>query len=182
MQVPVSALVPAVSPKLNALHIVCGPPACGKTIYARQLAEELGAVLLDNDIATEPVVQAGMEAAGLSRDDRDSARYKEIFREPVYEALYQVAEANLGHLPVVIAGPFSGESKDPQWPRVLQERFGREVEVHFVYCDPEVRRARMQERGEARDLAKLSAWDDYLTTTTEERPPFPHHFVDTGAS
>ena len=43
------------------LYVVCGPPAGGKTRYGRDLAVRVGAVFLDNDIATEPVVQAGME-------------------------------------------------------------------------------------------------------------------------
>ena len=161
------------------LHIVCGPPACGKTVYGRALAERLGAVFLDSDVATEPVVQAGLEAAGLSRDDRDSPVYKRIFREPVYEALFRLAEANLSHLPVVVAGPFTAESQDPGWPGRLRERLGVPVEVHFVYCRPEARRARIAARGEARDEAKLAAWEHYLETTAEQRPPFPHVWVDT---
>ena len=81
------------------LHVVCGPPASGKSVYGQRLARELGGVYLDNDVATEPVVQAGLTAAGLSPDDRDSPTYKEIYREPVYECLLQLAEANL-HSPV----------------------------------------------------------------------------------
>lgn len=162
------------------LHVVCGPPACGKSVYARDLARREGAVLLDNDIATEPVVQAGMEAAGLSRDDRDSPVYKKIFREPVYEALYRLAHANLEHLPVVMAGPFSSESQNPAWPGALEARFRVPVEIHFVYCAPEIRKQRMEARGETRDRAKLKNWDSYLRTTAEQPPPFPHRWVDTG--
>ena len=77
------------------LYVVCGPPAAGKTCHGKQLASRLGAVLVDSDIATEPVVQAGMEAAGLSPDDRDSDRYKELFRDPVYESLFRLAEVTL---------------------------------------------------------------------------------------
>ena len=160
------------------LYVVCGPPAGGKTCYGRQLAARLGAVLLDNDIATETVVQAGLEAAGFSRDDRDSPRYKEIFREPVYESLFQVAEANLGHLPVVLVGPFTRESQQLDWPTGLAARFGVPVEVHFVFCPPEVRRERMERRGEARDLAKLAHWESYLQTTAIKPPPFDHILVD----
>ena len=161
------------------LYVVCGPPAGGKTHHGRQLAARVGAVLLDNDIVTEPVVQAGMQAAGLSRDDRDSPRYKEIFRESVYESLFQVAEANLSHLPVVLVGPFTRESQQQDWPARLAARFGVPVEVHFVSCPPEVRRERMERRGEARDLAKLAQWDAYLQTTALKPPPFDHVLVDT---
>ena len=166
------------SPKL---HLVCGPPACGKTVYGRELAAREGAVFLDNDIATEPVVQAGMEAAGLSPDDRDSPAYKKIFREPVYESLFRLADANLANLPVVVVGPFTNESQDPGWPEKLEKRFGVPVQVHFVSCAPEIRKERMIARGETRDLAKLEKWDEYMQTTTEKRPPFPHVWVETGA-
>ena len=161
------------------LYVVCGPSAGGKTHHGRQLAARVGGVLLDNDIVTEPVVQAGMQAAGLSRDDRDSPRYKEIFRESVYESLFQVAEANLSHLPVVLVGPFTRESQQQDWPARLAARFGVPVEVHFVSCPPEVRRERMERRGEARDLAKLAQWDAYLQTTALKPPPFDHVLVDT---
>ncbi len=163
------------------LYVVCGPPAGGKTSYGRDLAVRVGAVFLDNDIATEPVVEAGMEAAGLSRDDRDSTRYKNIFREPVYESLFQIAEENLVHLPVVLAGPFTRESQQQGWPAWLAGRFRVPVEVHFVSCSPEVRRKRMERRGEARDHAKLAHWESYLESTTIKPPPFEHILVDTDA-
>ena len=164
------------------LYVVCGPPASGKTVYGRELAAREGAALPDNDIATEPVVQAGLVAAGLSRDDRDSPVYKDIFREPVYEALYQLAEANLAHLSVVLVGPFTSETQNPAWPAILQARFGVRVDVHFVYASPAVRKKRMEKRGEPRDLAKLEKWEAYLETTAEQPPPFPHEFVDSGAA
>ena len=162
------------------LHVVCGPPAGGKTVYGKQLAANLMAAFFDSDTACEPVVQAGLAAAGLSPDDRDSPRYKEIYREPVYEVLFRLAEDNLPHLPVVLAAPFTRESQDVTWPERLQQRFGVPVEIHFVYCDPALRRERIVARGETRDLAKLAQWERYLATTAEEAPPFPHVWVDTG--
>ena len=62
------------------LHVVCGPPACGKLGDGRRLAGELGAAFLDSDTATESVVKAGLAAAGMSVDDRDSPEYKRHFR------------------------------------------------------------------------------------------------------
>lgn len=163
------------------LHVVCGLPASGKTVYGRELAVREGATFLDNDIATEPVVQAGLVAAGLSRDDRDSPVYKDIFREPVYEALFQLAEANLAHLSVVLVGPFTSESQDPNWPARLESRFGVRPQIHFVSCSPEGRRKRMEARGESRDLAKLEKWEEYIQTTASGPPPFPHEWIDTSA-
>lgn len=161
------------------LYVVCGPPASGKTEYGRALARRERAVFLDSDVAVEPVVEAGLQAAGMSPDDRDSPAYKRIFREPVYEAIYRLAAENLAHLPVVIAAPFTRESQDPAWPARLEERFGVPVEVHFVHCHPDERRKRIEGRGAPRDKAKLAEWIEYLQTTAEARPPFPHVWVDT---
>lgn len=162
------------------IHLVCGPPASGKSTYARQLAAQLGAVLLDSDTATEKMVRAGMTGMGLCPDDRDSPAYKTVFREPVYETLFDLAAANLDHLPVVIAGPFTRESATPDWPDTLARRFATSVTVHFVHAAPEVRRARLAARGELRDVAKLADWPAYLATCRETPPPFPHVWVAHG--
>jgi predicted kinase len=159
------------------LHVVCGPPACGKSVYGRALAGRLEAAFLDSDTATELVVQAGLTAAGLSADDRDSPDYKVLYRQAVYETLFALAEENLPNVPVVMAGPFTRESQDADWAGWLAERFGTEVEVHFVWVAPKVRRERMMARGVPRDLAKLENWEAYLATCAQERPPFPHVFV-----
>jgi predicted kinase len=128
------------------------------------------------------VVQAGLKAAGLSVDDRDSAQYKRHYRDSVYETLFALADENLPGVPVVVAGPFTRESQDAGWLDWLRARFGTEVQVHFVWAEPEVRRGRMRERGATRDLPKLEQWESYLATCAQERPPFAHVFVDGAAS
>lgn len=162
---------------MNPLHVVCGPPACGKTVFGRKLAAELSAAFFDSDTATEPVVKVGLSAAGLSPDDRDSPVYKKLFRDAVYETLFGLVAENLPHTPVVIAGPFTSESQDPDWLAYLEKKFETEVTVHFVWCEPEVRRERMQQRANPRDLAKLGNWESYLATCAQERPVFSHKFV-----
>ncbi|HCQ32296.1 MAG TPA: hypothetical protein DIV54_02275 [Verrucomicrobiales bacterium] len=162
------------------LYVVCGPPAGGKTRYGEKLALRVGAMVVDSDVTTEPVVEAGMGAAGLCPDDRDSDLYKKLFREPVYEALFRLAEVNLAWLSVVLVAPFTKESRDEEWPVRLTARFGVPVEIHFVTCPPEVRRERMRSRGEARDVAKLDDWDAHLASIVHSPPPFGHVLVETG--
>lgn len=159
------------------LHIVCGPPAGGKTVYGQSLARRLGAAFLDSDTATERVVRAGLRAAGRSPHDRDSPGYKDLYREPVYETLFALAEENLSHVPVVLAGPFTAQSQDPEWPVQLEARFGGAVKIHFVWADPETRRRRMISRGEPRDEPKLADWEAYLATCAPGPPPFPHVWI-----
>lgn len=166
---------------MHECHIVSGPPAAGKTHHARALAERLGAVLLDSDEVTERLVRAGLGLAGLDPDDRDSPAYKRAYREAVYETLFDLAVAHLSRLPVVIAGPFTREGGEADWPERLTARLGVRPQAHFVWCDAETRRRRLVERGEQRDRPKLDDWEAYRATCREERPCWPHHFVDTSS-
>jgi hypothetical protein len=82
---------------------------------------------------------------------------------------------------VVIAGPFTREGGEADWLDRLRERLGVIPEFHFVWCHPDVRKARLTARGKTRDLPKLGAWESYIVTCREEPPVFPHHWIDTTA-
>jgi len=152
---------------MHEIHIVCGPPASGKTTYASDLAQEIGAILLDSDLVTERVVKAGLNLANLDESDRDSPVYKTAFREPVYETLFDLAVSHAERLPVIIAGPFTSESQNKKWPELLEKRFGKKVEIHRMNCSAEERKSRMEERGEPRDIAKLADWNEHLRQSGE---------------
>ncbi len=164
---------------MHECHVVSGPPAAGKTTVARRLASEIGGCLLDSDQVADRLVRAGMELAGLDPEDRDSPEYKRAYRAAVYETLFDLAVANLPRVPVVIAGPFTAEGADPEWPERLRRRLGVEPRLHFVWCDAAERRRRIEARGEERDRRKLADWKGYLADRREERPVWPHRFVDT---
>lgn len=171
-----------VSHASQPIHLVFGPPAAGKTVYARDLAERLGAVLLDSDEVTERLIRAGLELAGLNPDDRDSAAYKSAFRDVVYETLFDLAHSHGSRIPVVIAGPFTREGGDAEWPERLAGRFGVMPEFHYVWCDPAERKARLLVRGASRDLPKLAEWDAYVATCRETAPVFLHRWIDTSGN
>jgi predicted kinase len=170
------------SQSLPAIHLVFGPPAAGKTTYARQLAHQIGAILLDSDEVTERLIRAGLTLAGMDPNDRDSPAYKAAFREAVYDTLFDIAISHAGRLPVVIAGPFTREGGDATWPDQLQLRLGVRPLFHFVWCDPAERKARIQARGMARDLPKLADWGNYTLTCRESAPAFPHQWIHTSGS
>jgi predicted kinase len=158
-------------------HVVSGPAGAGKSVLARQLAAELGACLIDSDITTERLVRAGLTLAGLDPDDRDSPAYKRAYRNAVYEAMFDIAVANLPQVPVVLAGPFTREGGEADWPERLERRLGVRPVMHFVWCPQELRRERMIARGEERDRPKLRDWEIYAASCREERPVWDHVFV-----
>lgn len=164
------------------MFIICGAPASGKSTYAAKLAREHKAILLDIDTVSERLVRTGLAASGRSPDDRDSEYFKITWREAIYETLFAVARENLSFRSVAVVGPFTRELSDPSWPDRLSATLGDPVEIHYVCCSPEVRRERMKQRANPRDLAKLANWEHYLKYYGQvERPPFRHVFVDTSA-
>lgn len=161
------------------IHLVFGPPAAGKTTYAGELATRTGAVLFDSDEVTERLIRAGLKLAGMDVNDRDSPAYKAAFRETVYETLFDLAKSHASRLPVVIAGPFTREGGDADWPLLLESRLGAMPEFHYVWCQPDVRKKRIETRGAPRDLPKLADWNNYVASCREVPPVFLHHWIDT---
>jgi len=159
--------------------IICGTPGSGKTTHAKQLAANGNATILDIDTVTERLVKIGLVESGRSPDDRDSGYFKRTYREPIYEALFDIARENLPYHDVVIVGPFTKEIQDPDWLAKLSTELDSLVEVHYVQCPAEIRRQRLAVRGDARDRAKLEDWDRYVKYYGDEHPPvFDHVLVD----
>ncbi|MCM2372927.1 AAA family ATPase [Aporhodopirellula aestuarii] len=161
------------------LHIVTGAAGVGKSTFGKHLAIEHAAALLDSDTVTEPVVRAGLAAARMPPTDRDSAEYKRIFRDPVYECLFNTAADNLSHVSVVIVGPFTRELEDAAWPDRLRSRFGIQPTIWYLTCDDEERRRRIETRGNPRDRAKLIDWSGHVANAPPTEPAFEVKYVDT---
>lgn len=142
----------------TTLHVVCGLPASGKTTFGLELAKQEQAAFLDSDTATDLMIQAAHAAAGYDPHDRDSPRYKETYRTPVYETLFALAGENLRHISVVIAGPFTAEVQDSkEWRRCLEARFPAvKVCIHHLVITEKERLERMKKRGAHRDVSKLA--------------------------
>lgn len=167
-------------PTRQRAYVVCGNAGVGKSTFAAQLCANKGAVLLDLDTVTERLSRLLLRAHGLSEDDRDSQAYKQLLRDPNYEALFDVACDNLERLPCVIVGPFTRERREPDWPRQLEARLGTQVDVYLIWCSVEQRRERLRQRGNPRDLAKLADFDVYAARGEDPAPlPYPHWRIDT---
>jgi predicted kinase len=167
---------------MTRAYLVCGRPGAGKTTYGRKLAEKKQAVFLDIDYATGRLVELALTLAGQDPGDRDSPYFKQHFRDPVYEQLFDIARSNLPLRNVVITGPFTQEMKDPTWPEKLAARLGAPVNVHYVSCPPHIRKERMIKRADSRDEGKLRDWNNYLHYYDDEPPPACIYFpVDNSA-
>ena len=165
---------------MNKAFVVCGSPGSGKSCYGRQLSKNRSAILLDIDLVTERLVRAGLRLAQQDVDDRDGDAFKKTFRQPIYETLFDIAQENLQWNDVIMVGPFTRELRNPEWPAELSERLQSPVEVHYVYCKPEIRRERLTRRANPRDGAKLRDWQHHSRYYGAEEPPdFPHVYIDT---
>lgn len=161
-------------------YVVCGNAGVGKSTFAAQLCREKSAVLIDIDTVTERLAKLVLRGHGLAEDDRDSPAYKALLREPIYEALFDVAQDNLPHLPCVIVGPFTRERRRASWPAELSQRLQTAVEIYLVECEPGERRRRIERRGNARDAGKLADFERYAAEGDDGGAlPFEHHRVDT---
>ncbi len=161
-------------------YVVCGNAGAGKSTFAAALCAEKGAVLVDIDTVTERLAQLVLRAQGLSEDDRDSGAYKALLREPIYETLFDVALDNLARLPCVIVGPFTRERRQADWPKLLSQRLGAEVEIYCVWCATAERQKRLDRRANPRDRAKLADFETYAAQGEDPEPlPFAHHRIDT---
>ena len=163
---------------MTKAYIVCGSPGAGKTVYGKKLAERMGAAFLDIDVSTERMVRLALKLAGHDPADRDSSFFKEHFRDPIYEQLFDIARDNLKHIDVVIAGPFTKELRDPLWRERLAARLESPVEIHYVSCAPEIRRRRLVQRANPRDQAKLRDWDRYVRYYDEAPPCCSHVLIE----
>lgn len=161
------------------VHIVTGAAGSGKSTFGKRLAAKHSAILLDSDTVTEPVVRAGMSAAGLDAADRDSAAYKKIFRDAVYDCLFETALENISHTSVVIVGPFTRELSQSVWPKLLELKFGFRPIIWYLYCDNEIRRQRIESRGNPRDALKLDDWESHLADAPVASPVFAVKRIDT---
>jgi len=51
------------------------------------------------------------------------------------------------------------------------------VQVHYVAYPPEIRKRRLAERGNPRDLAKLWDWEEHIQYYEESPPVFEHILI-----
>ncbi len=158
---------------LSNVLIVAGPAASGKTTFATQLASRLSYCLFDLDQVTGPLVKQCLALLGQPDHALDED-LGQALRPARYESLLSAATANvsLGR-DVVIAAPFSRETRSPdswrdmvaRWsrPLAIDRVLGVRTELVFVECPVPLLRERLAQRGEPRDLLKIRTGVDLST-------------------
>jgi predicted kinase len=157
--------------------LIGGPPATGKSTLAIALAPQLGAALLDLDVATGPLTRVVSDLIGVR--DLDDPALAGLTRDARYDTLLGLAEANLqAGRPVVLVAPFSAERAKPSaWANTVR-RLGEEPTMVWLHLPPEELIRRLTRRALARDENKIRDPASFLTGLDLEPPVIPHLPLD----
>lgn len=144
--------------------LVTGAPGTGKSTLGRLLAAPLQAALLDQDVATQPLMDVVQTLMRI--DDLDDPRVSALTRTARYEVLAALAIDNLAAgVPVVLVAPYTAERSDPQAWEQLHSRLaaaGGKPLLVWLSLTPAGILQRLRDRGALRDLAKLVDRAAYL--------------------
>ncbi|GAA0805444.1 AAA family ATPase [Spirilliplanes yamanashiensis] len=158
--------------------LLTGAPGTGKSTLGRLLAGRLGAALLDQDVATKPLVEVVQRLVDV--DDLDDPRLGGLTRAARYEVLADLAVDNLSAgVPVVLVAPYTTERADPRAWTVLRSRLevaGGVPLLVWLHLEPGEIVRRLRARGAARDQAKLADGEGYAgrLAALAAAPSVPH--------
>ncbi len=157
----------------HTLILVMGVAGSGKTTIARALLDRIWAVYLDNNFVAD----------SFFPETRTAPEYLRV-RPKLYQVLYEIAEENLqvGNS-VVLGAPHIKEVQCTWWHQLLDgllSRTGSARAIIRCFCTENTLRQRLQHRGAARDIWKLTHWEEFLL---QEPPlieiPFEHININT---
>ncbi len=135
-------------------YVVAGPPGSGKSTLGRALASVTGAVLIDQDVATNPLMAALAALVGAG-DDLDHPALRGPVRQARYQCVIDIASDNgkLGR-DVVLVAPFTAESSGAAaWSELAGGLSPARVVLVWVTVPAEVALARRVHRDTPRDRA-----------------------------
>ena len=133
-------------------YVVAGPAGSGKSTLGRALASVTGAMVIDQDIATNPLMAALGAIVGAG-DDLDHPALRGPVRRARYQCVIDIACDNgrLGRDVVMIA-PFTAESSDREaWAELARQLSPARATLVWVTVPPEVALARRLQRNLPRD-------------------------------
>ena len=164
------------------IYVLCGPAGAGKTTLGKALAAHLHATFLDKDDLARPLVEGMNQAVGLDPDCREGDLYVRHVRPREYQGLHRAifsAAQYVAH--VVCVAPWGLEVRNSDWVHGMQARAalaGHSLVLCWVHCDNEIRRERLERRGDPADAEKLRYWDSHAQI---EAPDCVDVAIDTSA-
>ncbi len=151
--------------------VVAGPAGSGKSTLGRALATRRGAVLLDLDTVTNPLLDAVGELLAPDGHWNDPGRRHDV-RPARYAALLAVAADQVVD-EIVLVAPFSAELRGgSEWEHLLAAVAPEVPRVVWLDGSAALFEARRVERGEPRDAFPVPA---------QTTPAVPHQRVDAAA-
>lgn len=150
---------------MKRLILVTSPPASGKTFVSKKLAQNLDHVVyLDKDTLI-PLSKQIFKVGG-EEYNRSSPFFQEHIRDYEYVTILDLAMEALEYEDLVlINAPFTGEVRDYEYMKALQDRLAKQnarLSIIWVSAPEEVCRQRMIARNSDRDTWKIANWDEYI--------------------
>jgi predicted kinase len=170
---------------MTALPVVVlsGPPASGKSTLSHLVARDLRAAVIDQDIATGPLIEVVQRLVGV--DDLDDPRLARLTRDARYRVVLDLAVDNLtAGIPVVLVAPFTAERAEPAAWAETHDRLvaaGGAPMLVWLRLEPAEMLRRLRERASDRDTAKLADEAAYLSgaaATACQAPVVAHLALD----
>jgi predicted kinase len=158
--------------------LLTGAPGTGKSTVGRLLTGRLQAALLDQDVATKPLVDVVQRLVAIN--DLDDPRLGTLTRAARYEVLAALAVDNLSAgIPVVLIAPYTTERAHPEAWTQLRSRLaaaGGKPLLVWLFLEPGEIVRRLRERGAPRDRVKLLDESDYVGKLSRllAAPSVPH--------
>ena len=163
--------------------LLSGAPASGKSTLSHLVARELRAAVIDQDVATAPLVEVVQRLVGV--DDLDDVRLAGLTRAARYRVVMDLAVDNLAAgTPVVLVAPFTAERAEPAAWAETRDRLvaaGGAPILVWLRLEPAEMLRRLRERAADRDAAKLADEVAYLSgaaATACQAPVVRHLALD----
>lgn len=134
------------------VFVVAGPAGSGKSTFGRALAAQVGAAVIDQDVATNPLMAQLARLVGAG-DDLDHPGLRGPVRDARYRCVFDVVADNVGvGRDVVMIAPFTRECSEPEsFAQMVAQLGTARVRLIWVTVPPEVALARRVARNQARD-------------------------------
>jgi sugar-phosphatase len=145
---------------MNSVTVVAGLPGTGKSTFGRAFADATGAVFIDRDTLMDPIVDAGLVAAGHAPGAHHTDTFLTTFNMPAYRAAEDVArDIALGGIGVVLVGCYTMQAAEGRgwWDDLTSRMASVNARTRLLWLDLDRRehRRRLEARAAPRDVQRI---------------------------